>query len=530
MIASVKAIKPILLLSLICLICFAPFANKKFHIDSTVTAYMAQQILVNPLNPPLGEFGRHLIPWNHTDLPETSAFYATPHPPLLPLYSALIVKLFGLHEQALNWSFFPFYLLSVLLCYQFARRIQLKYAVAAAILFAVSPMVFVNSQNIMNDMPVTALMMASLYYMIKNDRYRSALLAGLFAGLACLTKFTAGSLIISAIVFYGYKRQWRNLLLFSLPFLICNGLWLLHNQIVFHKMQLFANGHAHYIWGDIRYRFERMISFIGGTIILPVFVLLIGVVIRKYRFFTIGVVGVSLTWALALRWHLHYSTSSCLLYALCASAGILMLGGSLLWFRRTKSEPAFAALSTHVLLQAVGGLFLTLYAVRYALPMAFVFILWLIMVVEQLKNIRFERIIVATAIGSSILLSLMLSLSDYQVADAECRIAQDVKQDYPLAQAYFRGRLGYLYYMKQAGFSDIRVDEDRYVPGDVFVINGLYKTDHGFIDGHHLALHKTYRYPLFPLRTIGGRAGFYGHDRLPYAYVRPSEYQFLIYR
>ncbi|MBN1306871.1 MAG: glycosyltransferase family 39 protein, partial [Chitinispirillaceae bacterium] len=177
---------------------FLPFSGKPFHIDSPVTVYIAEQLLSDPLNPPAGEYGPLLSAWNHTELPEESAFHATPHPPLIPFWAALFVGLFGANEPAVNWAFFPFYLGSLLYFFGLCRRFDIHGRLAAAMLFAVSPILFVNAQNVMCDVPLTLFSIGCFYHLFRSDTARDTLLAGALAGCACLTKFTAGTLLVSA--------------------------------------------------------------------------------------------------------------------------------------------------------------------------------------------------------------------------------------------------------------------------------------------------------------------------------------------
>jgi hypothetical protein len=51
--------------------------------------------LKKPLNPQIGDFGKILEIWNHTNLDENSIYYSTPHPPLIPYIIAPFVGIFG---------------------------------------------------------------------------------------------------------------------------------------------------------------------------------------------------------------------------------------------------------------------------------------------------------------------------------------------------------------------------------------------------------------------------------------------------
>lgn len=509
--------------TLICLfvglILFVPFANKAFHMDSPVTVYMARQIAKDPLNPPIGHYGTLLAPWNHTRLPASSAYYATPHPPLLPFYILPWLSCFGENELALTLGMLPFYLLIIVLTHRLMRIILPSAALFGALLIAMSPAVLVNAHNIMNDVPVTALMMASLYCMVRTGRKSDALLSGLFAGLACLTKVTAGTLIVSAALYYLTGGKTKNLLVFCVPFAICNVLWMLHNLYFFGEMQLFGNGHAHYLWGDVRFRFERMLSFTGGAMVFPLLILGVYAALAQTRNWTLAVLVASSIWAGLLINHLHYSLLHAGAYAVFASAGIMIIGRTICKSFASEKRP-WLPLGTHLVLQLVGGLFLTLFAVRYLLPVVFVLILSWTTDVFAIKKVSSRILVCALALAISLIVSILLCVSDLKLVNAEKQVAQDLLNQYHDRLVVYHGRLGYLYYMDKAGFTSALDLKSGLKPGDIFVRNSLYRDDYMLWSGMKENLHilDTLRYPVFPLRTIGNRAGFYGNDRLPYSW------------
>ncbi|MBN1577357.1 MAG: glycosyltransferase family 39 protein [Chitinispirillaceae bacterium] len=547
--------KGVLVLSAAAFLLFIPFSGKPFHIDSPVTVYIAEQLLCDPLNPPAGEYGPLLSPWNHTELPDESAFHATPHPPLISLWAALSIKFFGMHEPVVNWAFFPFYLGSLLYFFGLCRRFDIQARLAAATLFAVSPVLFVNAQNVMYDVPLTLFSIGCFYHMFRSDTARDALLAGTLAGCACLTKFTAGTLLISAAVYFAMRKQWRNLLLFALPAAGCNLLWLLHNLHYFHAWQLTQNGHAIYLLGDIRYRFERMIAYIGAGYLVPPLTLFLYWKSRSCPRLGILVGIGTLIWSSLLVIFLHYSVLSALIYWFCAFAGgILMVQlpfFALTGFQKRDTGSAVnghfspiqsnrsslnlqgTALLTHAVLQMAGGLFLTLYAIRYSLAFIFIFILLSAKSAELFLSPQSQRRFWLAAIGTSLLLSLSLSMSDYNIVNAEKRAAYDIKARFPGQTVFFKGRLGYLYYMHRIGAKSLTQTNEVPAQGDLIIKNCFYRDDADVLTmlGSRLQLIDSLTYPIFPLRTIGGRAGFYGNDRLPYAWVRkPPERTFQVYR
>ncbi|MBN1761091.1 MAG: glycosyltransferase family 39 protein [Chitinispirillaceae bacterium] len=522
-------------LLMVTMILFIPFSGKPFHIDSPVTVYVAKQIIENPLNPPAGHFGRLLSVWNATRLPSTSAFHATPHPPLLSYYTAFIISIFGDSERVINWSFFPFYAGLILLFFTISRYLGIRNRFTGTLLFAVSPVVLVNAQNVMYDVPLAMFCIGGFYWMFRCRNTTGAVLAGIFVGCACLVKFTAGTMVIAGMVHFILKKQWRYLLIFVLIAGVLNALWLVHNLILFHAWQLTQNGHAKYLLGDIRYRFERMVSYIGGSAFFPVFPVVLWWLSKSFRRSGIMLGIGTFTWSVLLSTVLKYSFPSALFFWCCSFAGILLI---LQFYRAVVSgqwAPAgsstdrsetsylrvnYTTLSIHTLLQMLGGGFLTLYAVRYTLPFIFTFFIFFLFIMESVLTKRNRRIFTISVFATSLTVSVLLSVSDFQLVNAERQIAMDCASRYPCSTVFYNGRLGYLYYMDRAGaisFTDTSVTPEA---GAIAVENCFYRDDLRFINScrEQLSLIDSSSYPVWPLRTIGGRSGFYGNDRLPYAF------------
>lgn len=517
---------PIILLPLLCALFYSPFSAKPLHIDGPVTVYMARQMLQNPVDPPLGAYGALLAQWNHTGLPVTSAFYATPHPPLVPLYLMPFIALFGERESILNWAMFPFYAVATLLCFALCGLFFPAVRWQASLLFATSPLVFVNAQNVMVDLPLAVFCMAALLCAFRSDRSSGALLAGLFAALACLTKFTGGAAVVAILWYYARGKRWKEGVLFLVPLTLLCGAWMIHNLVHWGTIQLSSSDHARYIAGDLRYRFERMISYLGGTLALPPLLALLLLFHKKYRAMTVIALSGALLWSILLMIHLHYSAWSALVYTLCAGAGAALTAGCLF---PPEKDRRFNALAVFTFVNIVGGLFLTLYASRYLLPFAVIPVLVIASIVDRYAA---KKWIWAALIALNSIIAVLLSIGDYQYAAAEKQVAVDVRERFGNERVHFKGRLGYLHYMHQAGFLAASTEGNDIRPGDLLVRNESNQDDATlFSDTARLQPVVELDYPLFPMRTMTGRAGFYGNDRLPYAWItKPSVRVFRVYR
>ena len=521
-------VKHALILLAVTLAIYLPFIGKPFHVDDPVTYYMARQMTINPLNPPASEYGRHLAVWNFTDLDTGSAFHATPHPPLVPLYLAPVVAVSGDRPWVLHLAMFPFMFACVALMYLIAGLTAPGRELWCAVLFAVSPAVLVNSQQIMLDMPLAAAMMASVYFMLRSSKPSDDLLAGLFAGLACLVKLPAVTLFAVALAAYLPERRWKRMTLFLLPFCMVNGAWVLHNLAVWGKIQMFATGHARFLLGDIRYRFERQISYQGFYGVLPFIIAPVALLAPKTRnIFLTGAVLCGF-WSAAMVLVLDYTILQALLYTLSSACGFTIMAGLLYRSFRSPGNRCNRIITVHLYTQLGIGLFLTLYATRYMLPIVFTAIIYWAYLIRSVKRQNSWWVAAAAA---SLVISVAMSVSDYNIASAERRIAQDVQNHCASTSLFYRGRLGYLYYMHKNGYRDYSVDARLPDSGDLVLRNDFYIDDLPLVsDMNKLEKISEFKYPLFPLTTIGKRAGFYGNDRLPFWVIPRHEYVFTLYR
>lgn len=529
-------IKEILLLCAGSLLLYTPFSGKPLHIDSPVTVYVSEQLLVNPLTPPAGEYGPLLWHWNTTTMPSESVYHSTPHPPLISCWLALIMKIAGTNEFVINWAFFPFYALSIIFFYLLCKHIGIRERLGAAVLYAVSPILYINAQNAMYDVPLGMFCIGTFYFMFRNTRNSSALVAGIFAGLACLVKFTAGTLIPVGIFYYVIRKSWRPLALFCGMALLFNVVWLLHNLYFYNAWQLAETGSATFYPGDLRYRFERMLSSLGALTLLPVFILYLWYRSRTHKR-TIGIVSaLTLLWSALLVTVLNYSITSAALYWICSTAGATLLffvNRFLTIDNYGRHDPKHLTLWLQTALQIAGGLILYSYASRYSLPYAFIIIICLVLTAQQVLKQNEYRWFITLSMVCSLLFSISLSMSDYQIVSSEKSAANEVTARYPDQHIFYKGRLGYLHYMFRSGANSLTNHHLQPQTGDIVVRNCFNSDDADFFINHHenIQLIDSLKYPLFPLRTIGGRAGFYGGERLPFAWVsKPSKRLFEIYR
>lgn len=525
MIEILKLRKNFFLIFLITFFLYIPFLNKAFHIDSPVTVHGARQLSKDLLNPPLGEYGQLLSKWNQTGIDTSSFYHATPHPPLVLIYLAPFVKIFGDREFIINFVMFPFYLFSIVFFYLLARRFFGEDSIFLSIIFALSPAVFVNSQNVMLDTPLMCMTLASFYFLFNSDELKNVVFAGIFAGLACLIKYTAGTLFFSAILYFVLKKEYKKMLYFLIPLLFLNGIWFIHNLFILGKSQLISNEHAYYIMGDIRYRFERMISYIGGAWFLPIIPVALFLTLKdKLKFIILSVI-ILLPLTAFLIFKKSYNFGEAIFY-LVSALSFIILTYSLISLKDDKFNKVDRyTLLSHWTLQLLGGPFLTLYAVRYTLLFGFLTIYALQLLIQHQRFVS-KKLIYVSTIVISLIISIGLSISDYQICGANRRVVEEVRRLKGDDQkVYFQGRLGYLYYMNKAGFVYFDKEIHNLKEGDLLLRNHYFSGDGGLFSHVRGKIEKVaeFNYPIFRLVPKGGKSGFYGYNRLSYWFLKKKQ-------
>lgn len=496
---------------------FAPFSGKHLSLDSPVSVHVARQIASDPVDPPLGEFGQYLLPWNSTQMPQNSVFRATPHPPMLQIYIAPFIALFGENEILLNWLMFPFYLFSVLFFHGCTSLLKVPCRKWITFLFCIAPAVIINSHDIMVDIPLCCFTLGMFYFLFRSRNRFDIAAAGFMAGLGLLTKMTAGTLVVAAFVYFVSQKKWKSLALFLCPVLLLYGSWCFHNYTVYGTLQITSNGHMHYNFGDIRYRFERMISYAGGTLVFPAVPFLAALASRSFRKPLILSFSAMSVWSALLMIHLDYDIASALFYALCSTSGLILMYAVLVHLGKTKSAQA-KALLVHTVMQLAGGLFLTLYAARYLSPVLLPLFMGFAVILKSVDFTALRRFVLPGTAAASLVLSVLLSVGDVIHASIPYRLSRDVSRRYDPNRIRYAGRLGYLYYMNRAGLRYcLRSESPSH--GD-YVLHASSNPDDAYLlenNEYTLTPVDTFTYRLFPLSTMGGRAGFYGDDRLPYS-------------
>ena len=530
-----------LVLVLTALICYIPFINKALHIDADMLVHTGSQFLVDALNPPLGDYGRHMVLHDHTDMPETSVFYRTGHPPLLPLLLAPFIAVAGSREWPLHAVMLVFYLLCIfsvwtLLGFFYNSAFRLW----GTLLWTVSPVLFVNATNIMWDVAVTGLMLASFAVFLcalRSPRPWLFLASGTLAGLAALTKVNALPLFVLCPAYLLYARKWRELVLWLAPAVALPLAWVVHSLIVYRKIHYISIGWFSFLPGDIRYRMERNLGYFGGALLLPLFWLWLMIGRRRIvelvvTMFLCGLWGVLLI--VVLKKPFWFGAA----YAVFASAGLWQLYRMVIFFKGSKQgtyrphEPALIA--SFAILYILVLNIMPSASMRYILPLV---PLGLFILGEELTLLapKHRQFFFSTALVSSFLFAASLSIGDYLQCDADRRLPETLaKKGYAPSNTWYFGRLSYDWYLYHAHYKNVRIETPQPIAGEYLMnetIPGDYNACEMINKDLRLLPLDTIRFYSWPFRTMGCYGGFYGNDRLPYTicFGLPQK-EFVVYR
>jgi hypothetical protein len=177
-------------------------ALKPLHIDDAAYYCYASQIARDPLSPYDFE-----ILWGQRPRPANEVLA----PPVLPYWWAAGIRLFGDHPGLWKLWLLPLNLLLVLSLHSLARRFARGLELPLVCLIVLSP-ALLPGLNLMLDVPALALSLAALALFLRAaDRGSpwAALAAGLTAGLAMQTKYTALLTPVVVLLYAGLFRRTR---------------------------------------------------------------------------------------------------------------------------------------------------------------------------------------------------------------------------------------------------------------------------------------------------------------------------------
>jgi 4-amino-4-deoxy-L-arabinose transferase-like glycosyltransferase len=486
--AEVKAVPDLgaWTLVVLTLLCLLPFSGKAFHIDDPVYLWTAKQIVKHPLDP----YGFN-INWATSSVPMSEA---TPNPPLVCYYAALVGGLAGWSERALHLGFMVWPLATVLGAYRLAGRFTSQpWLAAAATLLA--PALLVSATGIMCDTMMVALWIWATVFWVEglDDQQKpvSLVIAGLLIAACALTKYFGICLVPLLFVYaLAQKRalgRWASFLLIPIFILAASEAWSHgkygHGMLAFGLHFTAKLGQAR---GSERFSAGHALvglAFTGGCA-LPALTFAPLLWSRKQLLIG-GTAAILVTLAYFLGWislgsaypdpewlYKHAALVNTQL-ALCLAGGISVLALAISDLRKRRDAPAL------LLFLWVAGAFV--YAVFVSWQINARSLLPLIpaaaiLIARRLDETRvgvaaYARLAVLAPLVISGALSLWAAWGDEELANTARTMANYVRSKslHP-STISFLGHWGFQYYMELIGSRPLEKGGSNAHPGDLLVV------------------------------------------------------------
>ena len=213
--------KQLLLIFLLVLCLRLPFLNQALQGDDVNYLYGAEHAQIDPLHP---NHARYAFLGQMVDM------RGHPHPPLNAwVLAALIALLHDVREVPFHTAYIAFSLIAAAGALSLARRFA-THALAATVLFLVTPAFVINGTSLESDLPFVAFWLASIaLYVEAVERKSAALLCGSAVAqmLAALAAYQA-VVLLPILLLYG--RKWRPAWIGALVAPAVLGLWQLYER------------------------------------------------------------------------------------------------------------------------------------------------------------------------------------------------------------------------------------------------------------------------------------------------------------
>jgi len=476
--------KKVGLAAFLCVLCLLPFLDRPFSIDDPLFVWTAQHIADDPLDP----FGFYLN-W-HGTLQPMNVISQNP-----ALGSYLLVPfgvLSGWSELALHLGGLGWALALVFGTYSLACRLTRRPLVATlAMLF--TPAVMISCTTVMCDVPMLVFWVWALVFWrrgLDNERTGKLVLAGVLAGLAVLTKYSALGIVPLLLVDGLLRRRrlgvWLVALAIPLAMLALHELW---------TADLYGKGHLATTRG-VQADADRpapiaqlltALTFTGGGVASVMWLAPIALA-RGRLLLWVGITAALAFGAVLARGPLQgvLGLSAELPVHLAAQVGVWFgvgLGVLALAFGALVSSLQGASgsfqRSDGVLLALwFGGVLVTAAFVKWwvdgrgVLPLAPAVGILLARAIDRRGDAGVRtRPLVTAGLALSAMLAVLVAWSDLELARSNKKAAQTIAELYQerSGELWFQGHWGFQYYLEHAGGTAWNYGSPRLAPGD-FVI------------------------------------------------------------
>ncbi len=441
--------------------------DKAFHIDDTFHLEASEHIKLNPGKPMSG-----FINWDNDPKP----IYSGNQPPLFFYLIAFLSSIFGPNEIPLHLSLSIFTFLSLYYFYQLAQILSVQKVRTLMVLFAFCP-AFIINQNLMMDVPVLAIIMASAYFLLKAHYSNKMIyysLTALVLTIGLLIKYSILPLFIVLILVILIRHEYKKLIVLFLPVLaiILFSFW---NCIEFGFIHILSKSagiiHIKQLWAFIACLGAISmfsISFISGVYPGKMVTRLI------YCFLALFMFAIILFIFDLIQEH-QISKYLNLVFIINGFLIVLVLLYKLVHSLIVKGLKVFLATDDFVILLYLGSI--SVFVILFA---PFIATRHILLVIPFILLFGHEFIYKATtkinrlSLTITILIGLLLGISDWKYSDYYRRMASAINlpKDRTIWTA---GHWGWQWYSKLNGMKQYNMHESNVFDGDYLIYPGYVR-------------------------------------------------------
>jgi 4-amino-4-deoxy-L-arabinose transferase-like glycosyltransferase len=473
---------PRIVIGLILAVCLGPFINKAIHVDDPLFVWMGQWSQKHPAD----FFGFNVV-WQKSAIPMWAVNW---NPPLMACFLAEVAGLFGWNEIALHLAGLVIAVTAAAGIYSLAQM-WCERPLLATMVAIFTPAFLVSSTTLMCDVLMLTFWIWALVFweraLAKEQGRWRFVLAGVLAGLAVLTKYSAVTLLplfpILGILRTRKPVWW--LVGLAVPlFMLAGYEWLtarmygtgLFSAALNHTQNnrdgfdweargiiglAFAGGNLLPLLFFAPFLWRRQALLVGGAAIFGV---LFGMILTGN--FQLIKTSPELMNLLMHRWGFVLQ----LMLLTAAGTHLLLLVGAEAWTRRD-------AVSLTLVLWIVSGLFSIIVLNFMVNARSFLLVVpaAAILLVRRLRPasvpVKWEMWFLWPLLPA-VVITLSLVRVDYRVANSARTAAEQIAAQYisPDHKLWFEGHWGFHYYMEKLGGSPVDVERSLLQPGDVVVI------------------------------------------------------------
>ena len=544
------ATHPRIVIGLILAGCLGPFVNKAIHVDDALFVWAGEWIQHHP-----ADFFGSEVNICDTAIP---MWKANCNPPLMSCFLAGVASLFGWNEIVLHLACLAVAFTAAMGIYALARK-WCGRPLMATMIAIITPVFLVSSTTLMCDVLMLAFWIWSLVVWERAlGKERSGwriLLAGVLAGLAVLTKYSAATTLLPVLALLSLLRTrkieaWWLLGLAVPLMMVAIYEWMtarMYGRGLLLAAAHFAQAHRVGYPGGWLAKGIIGLAFAGGSLLPMMFlapwlwrrrtllamgVIIFGLLLAVFQLR--GNLGLLVSWGnikLLDRWDF-------LLQVMMLTAGgllLVLLVASEAWERRD-------IITVVLIFWILSGLLFAVVlnwtvSARSFLPIAPAVVILLVRRMERQQPL-ISNVWLLGALIPAAMITMTVAVADYRLANSRRTAAEHIVASFKPAdhKLWFEGGYGtFQYYMEKLGGQRVDIERSMLLPGDVIVVSwfndDFFMLPAGTVGwAGYLELR-----PRWWLNTVGSAgtcaAGFYGADSgpVPFAIGRlPSQLYYVV--